>query len=148
MNVNLSQQSINIIKDSALLITANATQITSTMYTMLFEKHPHFEELFKDAPDNQYMILAEALSAYAVNIDNLQRLQPALKVIAVAHVKADIQAFHYPMLGIIFIQALEQSLGDKATIEFIDAWREAYKHISNILIDLEKGLYTTKKLYL
>jgi len=141
LSLSLSSQSINIIKNSAELITSNDTKITSRMYEILFLKYPHVQTLFKNAPADQYMRLAEILSAYAVNIDKLERLKPALMVIASTHVGVGIKAAHYPMIGMVLMQAIEDVLGEKATLMFMDAWREAYQIVASTLIKLEEEIY-------
>lgn len=141
MNIELSNLTVNVIKQSATLVTSHAEVITSNMYTLLFKKYPHLEKLFENAPNNQNVILAEAISAYAMNIDKLHLFLPALEVIAYTHIRARIKAIHYPILGMIFIEALENTLGKKATLEFLDAWREAYKYLANVLINMEKEIY-------
>jgi len=137
----LSKETINIIKNSAHLVTVHANEITTEMYTLLFSKHPNIKHFFENAPKNQYMILAEALSSFAMNIDNLQLFKPVLKSIARTHTRVKIKPVHYPLLGMILMDAMEKTLGDKATVEFLDAWREAYKFLSITLIDMEKEIY-------
>ena len=146
MTIPISLESILIIKDSAHLITSNDTLITQRMYKILFSKYPHVKEIFKNAPEDQYMRLAEILSAYAVNIDKIDRLRPALEVIAKIHTRVNIKEAHYPMIGIVLMQAIEDILGDKANIEFMDAWREAFQLIASILISMEKKIYARKAL--
>jgi len=111
------------------------------MYDRLFIKYPQLVEMFKDAPKEQPVLLAEALSAYAVNIDNLKILEPALHIIAVTHVAIGIKEKHYRMLGPVLISAVEDVLKDEASLEFIDAFREAYKYISDVLIEMESEMY-------
>jgi len=142
MPTELSKKSIDIIKESASLITLNDTKITSRTYEILFGRFPKLKALFVNAPKDQYMKLADALSAYAVNIDRLQVLKPALDVIARTHVNSKVKPVHYPMVGIALIQAIEDILGDQATPEFIDAWREAYQHIADVLIEMEETIYS------
>ena len=142
----LSSKTIQIVKNSAELITSNDTKITQKMYDIVFEKHPSFEIFFKNAPKNQYMKLAEALSSYAINVDKLHILKPALSVIAREHVRVNIKPIHYSIIGMALIQAMEDVLGDSASIEFIDAWREVYKHISDVLIEIEKEMYELQEL--
>ena len=141
MTLTLSPQTVKIIKSTAELVTSNDTKITKRMYEILFSKYPNVKELFKNAPEDQYMKLAEILSVYAVNIDKIERLKPALQAIADAHVIAEIKPVHYPMIGMVLLQAMEETLGDRATLEFMDAWREAYQVIGNILMNMEKALY-------
>ena len=78
---------------------------------------------------------------YAANIDNIKMLEPALDVIAKTHVRAGIKPKHYPMLGIVLMQAIADVMEDVATPEYIDAWREAYKYLAEILIEKERRLY-------
>ena len=141
----LSPKTIKIVKESAELITTNDTKITKKMYSILFEKHPNFQVFFKDAPANQYMKLAEALSAYAINVEKLHILRPALSVIAREHVRVKIKPVQYPIIGMALIQAIEDVLGDTASLELIDAWREVYKHIANVLIEIEKEMYALQE---
>lgn len=141
MKPNLSSSAIKIIKESASLITNNDTKITLRMYEILFDKYPQLEKLFEHAPDDQYMRLAQAVSSYAINIDRIHIFMPALKIIAITHVREDIKPFHYPLVGRAFIESVEDILGERASIEFIDAWREAFRYISDILIEMEEELY-------
>lgn len=110
------------------------------MYDLLFEKHPQLSEIFHDAPKEQPVLVAEALSAYATNIDNLKILEPALVVIAESHARVQLQPIHYVILGPILIKSIEDVLGESATIEFIDAIREAYKYLSDVLIEIEEEI--------
>jgi nitric oxide dioxygenase len=137
----LSQKHVEIIKESAALITANDESITTKMYEILFYKYPHLEMLFENAPDNQLMKLAEALSLYAVNIENIDKLTPSLELIAVKHVEVNIRPGYYSMVEMALIEAMEDVLGKIAPIGFIDAWREVYKYISSVLIEMEDKLY-------
>jgi len=137
----LSQDIICLIKNLSPIIANKSLEITHLMYDKLFVKYPQFIDMFKDAPKNQPVLLAEALSAYAVNIDNLKILEPALRIIAVTHVAVGVKPQHYRMLGPVLIGATEEAIGKEATIEFIDAVREAYKYISDILIEMESEMY-------
>ena len=133
----LSLRSIAIIKASASLITLNDSKITSRMYEILFQRFPKTEELFINAPSDQYMKLAEILSAYAINIDKLEVLKPALEVIASNHARSHVKPLRYPMIGQALIQAIRDVLSDMASPEFIDAWREAFQYLTDVLIEME-----------
>lgn len=140
MDTTISFKSEKIIKSTAHLVTKNDIEISKKMYEILFEKYPNLESLFSNAPENQYMKLAEILSAYAINIDKLDRFGPALQVIAQTHANSGVKSIHFPMVEMALIQAMEEILGEKASVEFLDAWREAYQVIGNILIKMEEEL--------
>jgi len=136
----LSKKNINIIRNSASLVTRNAPDITTRMYEIMFSEYPHIKPLFADAPLNQHMKLADALSAYAINIDKLHIFTPALMVIAQKHVEINIKAGHYPIVGNSLIQAMKETI-TKADDDFFEAWKEAYNYLADILIDMEEKIY-------
>ena len=141
MKNELSLQTIEIIKNTGDVVVGNSTKITTRMYELLFDKYPHVKELFVNKPENQYMKLAESLSLFVVNIEKINVLKPALEVIANTHVQTNVQKGHYPMVGLSLINAMEDVLKERATIEFVDAWREAYKFLADILIEMEEKMY-------
>ena len=139
--MSLSPSSIEIIKATAKPVAANAEAITSRMYEILFTDFPELEALFKDAPKDQHKKLAGAIIAYAKNIDNLGALAPAVETMAKAHISSKVKPEHYPMVGVSLLTAIKDVLGDAATDEVIEAWKEAYFFLADILIAREKELY-------
>lgn len=136
----LSEKTINKIKNTAKLIVAKDTEITSRMYEILFAKYPDIKEMFANAPKDQYKRLAEVIASYAMNIDNIKIFYPALETIAKIHVQHNVKPKHYPAVGMAMIEAFEDVMGD-GDPELIDAWREAYLYLGSILVEMEKKLY-------
>lgn len=138
----LSAQSIELIKATAPVVAEHAESITSAMYEILFFKHPELKELFKNAEPDQHKKLAAAVVAYAGNIDNLGVLSKAVEKMAQTHVGASVKPEHYPIVGGALLEAISQVLGDAATPEILNAWREAYFFLADILIAREKEIYS------
>ena len=138
----LSEKTKEICKATAPVIAEHGEAITIRMYEILFENHPETKALFGDAPEDQHKILAGAVAAYAANIDNLAVLGKAVESMAKRHVKTNVKPEHYPMVGVSLLQAIKDVLGDAATDDVIDAWKEAYFFLGDILIAREKELYT------
>lgn len=136
----LSKKTISLVKSTAQLITENQYDIADRMYELLFEKYPQFEKLFTNNTKLNRSRIADAISAYAVNIDRVNILNPALKEIAIVHVKVGVAPEYYVMLGTCLIDAMQEVLDTLATDEFIYAWREAYRCLSAILIEMEAEL--------
>lgn len=143
--MSLSQQTIDTVKATAPVLQQHGGAITSRMYEVLFEKYPETKSLFKSAPEDQPRILAGAVAAYANNIDNLGALGGAVERMAAAHVRTDVKAEHYPMVGDSILTALQDVLGDAATPEILDAWKEAYFFLADLLTAREKELYAQKE---
>lgn len=137
----LSELTIEICKATAPVLTEHGEAITTRMYEILFSNYPETRELFGDAPEDQHKILASAIVAYASNIDNLEVLEKAVEKMAQRHVKTEVKAEHYPMVGTSLLQAIQDVLGDAATDDIINAWKEAYFFLGDILIARESEIY-------
>ena len=112
------------------------------MYEILFSEHPELKELFKDADPMQHKKLAAAVGAYAANIDNLEVLGEAVEKMAQSHVRTLVKPEHYPLVGVSLLKAVKEVLGDAATDEVLEAWKEAFLFLADILIAREKELYS------
>lgn len=140
--MSLSQTTIDTVKATIPVLKEHGLAITSRMYDVLFEKYPETKDLFSKAPEDQPKILAGAIGAYAMNIDNLGALTDAVGRMAAAHVRTSVKPEHYPMVGDAVLTAMKDVLGDAATPEIIEAWKEAFFFLADILIAKEKELYS------
>lgn len=130
-----------IIKATAPVLKEHGEAITTAMYKVLFEKYPQTQELFKNASPDQHKKLANAVYAYAANIDQLENLGKGIEQMASVHVKTNVLPEHYPMVGDALLQAIKTVLGDAATDEVMAAWEEAFGFLAEVLIKREKELY-------
>ena len=131
-----------IIKATAPVLKEHGEAITTTMYEFLFGDNPELKELFKDAKPDQHKKLANAVYAYAANIDNLGVLGKGIEKMASVHVNVNVKPEHYPLVGGALLKAIKKVLGDAATPEIMQAWEEAYFFLADVLIQREKELYT------
>jgi len=142
--MGLSQHSFETVLATSSIVISNAETIATRMYEILFTDFPQTKILFEEADDQQHKKLAGAISAYAANIDNLEELSWAVDKMANTHVLKNIRPEHYPMVGASILKAMKDVLGDAATEEFIEAWKEAYFFLGDILVNKEKELYGTE----
>ncbi len=137
----MNEKTKAIIKSTAPILKEKGDEITTVMYHFLFERHPELKELFKDAEPEQYKKLANAVYAYAANIDKLEVLGKGIETMASVHVKTKIQPGHYPLVGGALLSAIERVLGEAATPAIMSAWQEAYFFLADVLIKREAALY-------
>lgn len=138
----LSESTVEIVKATIPVLQEYGVAITTRMYEILFEENPEFKEtMFSNSPAEQPNILATAVAAYAMNIDNLGALTEAVEKMVAAHVRTNVQPEHYPIVGGCLLQAMKDTLGDAATPEILEAWGEAYFFLADILIEAEKKAY-------
>ncbi len=144
MTVQLSRTTVDTVKATVPALEAHGLLITRTMYGYLFED-AHIRDLFNQshhgADGSQPKALADAILAYARNIDRLQVMTPAVERIAQKHVGLQILPEHYPYVGRALLKAIEEVLGDAATRDVLAAWDEAYWFLAELLIGREAELY-------
>ncbi|MGV3615426.1 MAG: NO-inducible flavohemoprotein [Fimbriimonas sp.] len=140
----LTAAQTEIIKATVPVLQAHGETITRTFYGFLFEAHPELRNIFNQAHQaqgDQPRALANAVLAYAANIDQLQNLGPDVARIAHKHCSLDILPEHYPLVGQNLLKAIGHVLGDAATPEIVDAWAAAYGQLAEIFIGVEGEMY-------
>jgi nitric oxide dioxygenase len=138
-------QQIAIVKATIPVLQQYGETITATFYESLFEENPSLLNIFNPASQrngNQARSLAASILAYAAHIDQLGQLGGMVDRIAHKHASLEVQAEHYPIVGKHLLQAIRTVLGEAATPEIIDAWAAAYGQLADIMIGVEKKLYT------
>lgn len=143
----LSQKTIDIVKSTVPVLKEHGMEITTTFYKTMFKNNPEVKHMFnmnKQESGEQPKALAMTILAAAQNIDNLEVLLPAVKKIGQIHVNTNVKPEHYPIVGKNLLLAIKEVLGDAATDEVLQAWSEAYEVISQVFIDVEKDIYSSK----
>lgn len=148
INSDLDANTIKIIKSTAPVLAEHGYEITKTMYKNMFKNHPDIKTLFNQSHQleidgkkaNQPSVLAASVHAYASNIDNLGVLGAAVERIAQKHVSLNILPEQYPIVGTELLNAIKEVLGDNATPEIMEAWKNGYFFLADILIEREKKI--------
>jgi nitric oxide dioxygenase len=140
----LDQSTIEIIKATVPAVGAHADEITACFYPLMFEQYPEVIPYFNQTNQGkgtQAKALANAVVAYASNIDELGNLSDAVNKIVQKHCSLGIAPGQYDIVGNCLLQAIAKVLGDAATDEVIDAWGKAYAQLAGILIAAEEAVY-------
>lgn len=165
---NLTPKTLEIIQGSLPSIRSKGVAIVSTMYQNMFAAYPDIKSFFNQANQSfgedktrasqieafndqaftvnpkvgsQAVSLTQAIFSYAQNINNPIDIGPAVLHIAHKHASLNIQPEHYPIVGKYLLEAMREILGSEiATDEVLDAWREGYGFLANILIMYENKL--------
>lgn len=140
----LSTETIQIIKSTVPVLETHGETITKRFYNLLFSKNPELLNVFNHANQRQgrqQQALANAVYAAAAHIDELDKILPVVKQIGHKHRSLGITAEQYPIVGENLLLAIKDVLGDAATDEIINAWKEAYDVIASVFIEVEKNFY-------
>ncbi len=133
-----------IVKATAPAIEKHGLEITKAMYERLFQ-NPDVAAMFDKAAQEsgeQPKRLANAILAYAKNIDKLENLGAAVERMVARHVETGVKPEHYPLVAEALLPAIRDVLGaELATDEVLGAWGEAYWMLADILISAEAQAY-------
>lgn len=140
----LSTQSRAIIDATLPAVKEHARDITEVFYPLMFSRYPQVKAYFNQAHQEkgtQRQALANAVVAYAGNLDRLELLGDAVSLIVHKHASLNILPEQYPIVGECLLAAIKEVFGDVATDEVLQAWGEAYQQLADILISAEEGVY-------
>ncbi|MED0677566.1 nitric oxide dioxygenase [Aneurinibacillus thermoaerophilus] len=140
----LSPKTIEIIKSTVPVLEDHGKAITTRFYESMLTNHPELLNIFNHANQKQgrqQTALANAVYAAAANIDNLEAILPAVIQIAHKHISLGVKPEHYPIVGKYLLIAIKDVLGNAATDEIIQAWKEAYQAIADVFISVEAEMY-------
>lgn len=142
----LSAESVAIVKATAAVVAEHARKITDTFYQTMFTNNPEALAFFNKTNQKigkQPKALANAVVAFALNIESLGNLAGAVDIMAHKHCGLNVLPVHYSIVESNMMLAIAAVLGDAVTPEIAAAWNEALKALSKILYTREEELYAT-----
>ena len=140
----LTTETKSVVQSTIPLLQEHGLEITSTFYQLLFEKNPELLDIFNSSNQrdtSQSRALADAVVAYAANIDNLEALLPAVARIANKHASIGIKNEHYPLVGVSLLAAIQHVLALPDEHPALTAWGQAYGVLADVFINAENTLY-------
>jgi nitric oxide dioxygenase len=143
----LTPDQIATIKATAPVVAQHAERITTVFYPLMFERYPEVRQVFNQSHQSggsQPRALANAVIAYAANIDNLGTLGALVERIVQKHVSLNISPPQYRIVGECLMEAIGRVLGDAITPDIAAAWGAAYWQLAELLMAAEEKEYQRK----
>ncbi|MBA2875808.1 NO-inducible flavohemoprotein [Thermaerobacillus caldiproteolyticus] len=140
----LSEKTIQIVQSTVPVLEEHGEQITKHFYQLMLSNHPELLNIFNHVNQKQgrqQKALAAAVYEAAKHIDRLEMILPVVKQIAHKHRSLGVKPEHYPIVGKYLLLAIKDVLGDAATDDIIEAWKEAYEVIADVFIQIEEQMY-------
>lgn len=142
--MTLTEEQVKIIKATVPVLQEHGNTVTTVFYKNILTENPELNSVFNTTNQlngHQQKALAGAVYAYAVHIDNLGVLAPAVETIVHKHASLHVQPEHYKVVGTYLLAAMKEVLGDALTPEIHDAWAAAYFQLADLFIAKEGELY-------
>jgi nitric oxide dioxygenase len=140
----MTPEQINLIKSTVPVLRENGVLLTKHFYQRMLGNNQGLKEVFNlghQRSGAQAQALANAVLAYAENIENPAVLMPVVELIAHKHVSLNIQAPDYSIVGENLLYSISEVLGIAMDNPLIDAWAKAYGQLADIFIQTEQAIY-------
>lgn len=135
----LSEEEIELLRDSMLLLQEHKQLATSVFYENLFEIDPGLRPLFDDDLAEQSNKALFAFGAVVAQIHDLELCREMTRELAHRHVEYGVVPEHYPKVGEAVIATVAMVMEDAMTPQIETAWRNAYAAVASAMIETAYG---------
>ncbi len=127
---------IELLETSFEAITPCGDAFVTAFYERLFTRFPQVRAFFASTDmKEQRKKLLGALTLVIQNLRKPEVLTSALKGLGQRHVAYGVRPEHYPIVGAILLETFADFLGERWTLEYHDAWAQAYEAVSMIMLE-------------
>ncbi len=119
-----------LLKESWTLVEENQDRVAGYFYARVFLSHPQVRDLFPVQMDVQRARLLGAIVTAIQNLEDPERFDEYLQSLGRDHRKFHVSPEHYDVVGAALLEALRAFGGEDWSIEYDQAWRDAYQVIA------------------
>ncbi len=129
------QLAVELLERSFEKIKPRADEFAASFYENLFSAHPEFQPLFANiAIEKQQKKLINALVLVVENLRSPEALEPVLNALGGRHIGYGVIPKYYGPVGDALLMAFEQHLQEDWTPEVKQAWTDAYRAITGLML--------------
>lgn len=129
----MTPASIDLVKTSYALVMPIQEQAAQLFYGRLFEIAPETKNMFKGDMKEQGRKLMMTIATVVGSLDQLDKVLPAVKALAVKHVGYRVEDSHFDTVGEALLWTLQAGLGDAFTPAHKAAWTETYVLLATVM---------------
>jgi NAD(P)H-flavin reductase/hemoglobin-like flavoprotein len=119
-----------LLKESWALVEDKQDKVAGYFYARMFLSDPQLRDLFPVQLDVQRSRLLNAIVTSIQTIEDPERFAEYLSALGRDHRKFQVVPEHYAGVGKALLEALRTFGGDDWTLEYDQAWRDAYEAIT------------------
>ncbi|MGA7799287.1 MAG: globin domain-containing protein [Gammaproteobacteria bacterium] len=120
-------------------IGPNKSELVTTFYRRLFERHPRFRVLFPLAIERQMEKMVETLALVAEYSDTPDAIHPRLMRVGEAHRRYDLSENDFDDFVDVLIETIAEFNSEQWCEECGDAWRQALQQV--VLPSVREGMH-------
>jgi NAD(P)H-flavin reductase/hemoglobin-like flavoprotein len=123
-----------LLKESWTLVEEHQDKVAGYFYARMFLSNPQLRDLFPIQMDVQRARLLGAIVTAVQTVDDPERFEEYLRSLGRDHRKFHVSPEHYDVVGKALLEALRAFAGQSWSIEFDQAWSDAYALIAKKMI--------------
>ena len=127
----MTPEQIALVTASVEGMRADADAVVSRFYDRLFEVAPDARELFTIDMATQRAKFFRELDTITHAIPDLDAFVERAAALGLEHAGFGVERRHYGAFGDVLLEVLAERYGDDFTPELADAWRLAYRLVSD-----------------
>lgn len=131
----MTNEEVHLVQSTWAQVQPIATQAADIFYRRLFATAPELTRLFPGDMHEQGQRLMAMIDTAVGELDDVDRLVPALEALGERHVGYGVKADDYDAVAAALLWTLQRGLGDAFTGEVRQAWTKTY----TLLADTMKG---------
>jgi NAD(P)H-flavin reductase/hemoglobin-like flavoprotein len=119
-----------LLKESWTLVEEEQDKLAGYFYARIFLSNPQVRDLFPVTMDVQRARLLGAIVTAVQTVDDPERFDEYLKALGRDHRKFHVVPEHYDIVCAALIEAMRTFAGERWSVEYDQAWRDAYRVIA------------------
>jgi NAD(P)H-flavin reductase/hemoglobin-like flavoprotein len=128
-----------LLKESWTLLEEQQDKLASYFYARIFLHNPQVRDLFPVQMDVQRARLLGAVVTAVQTVEDPERFEEYLQSLGRDHRKFHVQPEQYDVVGAALIESLRAFAGEHWSVEYDQAWRDAYARIAEVMIRGAEG---------
>lgn len=136
---------IELVQESFAHVLPADAGAAHTFYDQLFTLAPETRALFHGDIDDQGRKLFLTLAAVVDALDQLEKVVPVARALAIRHVGYGVEERHYSIVGVALIETLRGALGPRFDTATEAAWTSAYAILSGVMIAAANEAVSAKR---
>jgi NAD(P)H-flavin reductase/hemoglobin-like flavoprotein len=123
-----------LVRESWTLVAQQSDDLANDFYARIFLADEALRELFPVEMTAVRMHLLDALVTVLRAIDDPDRYDMQLRALGRAHRRFHIEPAHYGVFGQALLESLRNCAGDRWTVSYDEAWRDAYDEMATKML--------------
>lgn len=123
-----------MLKESWSLVEDRQDKVAGYFYARIFLSHPDLRDLFPVQMDVQRARLLGAIVTAVQTLGDPEQFEEYLRALGRDHRKFHVQPEHYDVVGGALIEAMRTFAGEQWSVEYDQAWADAYQVIANKML--------------